>query len=545
MIDRFDYISSVSGGSWASVLYTFLPERIDGKPVGDAQFLIEPTAPAELTMGSSGTADPGNIAYLDEHSLGTVPQRFDAETIAEALWKMWRWGLLGDKDKWRWFWIIAIGEIVLSPFELYDAKLQRRKDYPQTSHFFSESKQYVEQRLMPDNPHLDTSEFHYVRPGRTPLIVNTNIMPDRSDPSPVQIPVQATPRDSGPLGDSPSGPFVSAGSVESFAFTSTIRPATGAPDSANVTIDRRYSLTDIAGCSSAFFASAIIDKIQDEFEDVEEEITKVLGKKLHMQWLARLLRRFIKGRLQPIFEDDGEALIPAYNYWPISEAGSSNPSNKTQGFSDGGDFENSGILGALARTDATKVVSCINAGQGITTDDTTGEVVLDASIPYLFGYKGTPVDGEWVAFTKMSPDEPRSYSQVFSDAGDEFKACRDGLFAANGGGPAGIPGSAPAVFRQTLTAVANPVSGIAAGRKVDVIWIYNCRVDEWQDQITDDDIKAALQQGQEHKDGPLAHFPWYTTAGQLHLPKEAVNMLAQLSAWNVEQIGPMLEDLLG
>jgi hypothetical protein len=69
-----------------------------------------------------------------------------------------------------------------------------------------------------------------------------------------------------------------------------------------------------------------------------------------------------------------------------------------------------------------------------------------------------------------------------------------------------------------------------------VIWIYNNRVNAWQNQITDAGLAADLSNGQAATPaGPLANFPHYDTGLQIYLAPEAVNMLAQLSAWNVQQ----------
>ena len=110
-------------------------------------------------------------------------------------------------------------------------------------------------------------------------------------------------------------------------------------------------------------------------------------------------------------------------------------------------------------------------------------------------------------------------------------------------------------FTQELTTVDNPVAHIKGGRKVTVLWVYNNRVNAWQNAITDADIKEALENGQHDQKadgseatglahGALANFPWYSTGKQIHLDKEAVNMLAQLSAWNVEQLKDQIAELV-
>ena len=47
-----------------------------------------------------------------------------------------------------------------------------------------------------------------------------------------------------------------------------------------------------------------------------------------------------------------------------------------------------------------------------------------------------------------------------------------------------------------------------------------------------------------HGSGSVANFPYYSTGAQIHIDKEGVNMLAQLSAWNVQQLADTIRDLL-
>ena len=118
-------------------------------------------------------------------------------------------------------------------------------------------------------------------------------------------------------------------------------------------------------------------------------------------------------------------------------------------------------------------------------------------------------------------------------------------------------GTYTAAFTQTLVTVENRVANIAAGREVTVVWVYNNRVNDWQQQITDTSLKADLIVGQSNENsngtpidpkgsgtGPLANFPNYYTVEQIYLPPEGVNMLAQLSAWNVQQIQMQINALL-
>jgi len=556
LLDRVDHLSAVSGGSWASVLFTFLPETIGGQPVGDDDFLIAPTAPADLVKGASTEPGAGNVSYLNPYSLGTAPQRFDLRVVARLLYTLYKWGFFSDHGKWPWFWISVVGELILKPWELFDARFDPAKDYLEPARFFSLSKEYVEQRITPSNPSLDPAQFYPVRAGRPPLIVNSNLLQSVSEVSPPQIPVQSTPIETGILGQSPDGTIAGGGSVESFAFTGRLQGQGPSPQTAAVTLDRRYSLCDIAGCSSAFFADFLLQFMNKEIDHITEELVEHL-KVGRFDFLARWIARRVRRKVEAFLDADASQLIPQYNYWPLAEVASPEPENKTFGFSDGGDFENTGILGLLARTNANRVLSFVNSATPLTR---TGDLIVVAGqIAQLFGYKPKPGANGWETYGGMQPDEPMSFAQVFSDAGGEFAALREGLYNASRGG-SGHPeplGSQTVAFRQGLETVANPVAHIAGGRSIEVLWVYNNRVNAWQDAITDGPLTEDLEAGQggQIKDGsprspavanhgPLANFPWYATGSQIHLDREAVNMLAQLSAWNVQQLADQIGELI-
>src|SRR5262249_14307296 len=150
--------------------------------------------------------------------------------------------------------------------------------------------------------------------------------------------------------------------------------------------------------------------------------------------------------------------------------------------------------------------------------------------------------GQWVP---ASP--PLNGVQVFSDQGGEFAALCQGLYDASCGGPNQDSqlGTYTSAFLQTLTTVANTVANIQAGRQIKVLWINNFIVTSWQKQIADPRIQADLALGQSGSpSGPLANFPLYGTVSQLGLDAEGVNMLAQLSAWNVQQLQSQIDQLL-
>jgi hypothetical protein len=521
------YISSVSGGSWASVLYTFLPQTINGANVTDADFLMQPVAPGSLTKGAPSNNAPGNVSYMGPYCMGLAPQQFSLAGIGVFLKTLMDAEFFLNSAQWGWFWIAAIGEILLKPFALYSATYNASGPFVQPSLSFSLSADQVMQSIAKNNPSLGPTDFHLARTGRPQLIVNTNLLESYRLPGSPQIPVQATPIATSVPGHSTDGTVTGGGGVESFGFTSMLNGAGGASGTASIATKRNYSLCDIAGCSSAFFAGILLQFIDDRVQDIVGELVNYLINELGWsKILADLVGAALTIALES-FTSNAADVIPQYNYWPEGQV--SNPSNQTLGFSDGGNFDNSGILGLLAQTDANRIIAFVNTETPLS--GTATNLTLDSSVGLLFGHGGAG-SGDLAGV------------QVFDDSNGAFAALRAGLYNAScGGGPA--LGKATAAFLQKgLVTIENPVANIAGGRVVDVLWVYNNPVSDWQSAITDSGIEHDL--GQVSTEGtPLWNFPNYWTGAQVYLGVEAVNMLAQLSAWNVQQISGTIAEWLG
>jgi hypothetical protein len=519
------YISSVSGGSWASVLYTFLPQSINGTSVSDADFLIEPTPPQNLTMES--------VSSMGQYCMGTAPQQFSLANIGVVLKALMEAGFFLNPSQWSWFWIAGIGELILKPFALYSATYNSNGPFVQPSLMFSLSPKWVTRNITKYNQSLLPSDFYLARYGRPWLIVNTNLLENYLLPSSAQIPVQATPVATSVLGDSPDRTLVGGGGVESFGFTSTLIGAGSMPGTASITTNRNYSLCDIAGCSSAFFASLLLQYINDKIDDIVTEFENYLINDHNWTRLeAEIVGDLIELAVEFFVDTNAADVIPRYNYWRAGQVAS--PSNTPLGFSDGGDFDDSGILGLLAQTNANKIIAFVNTETAL--KGTATNLTLDSSIGLLFGCGGAGsgnLDGVQV-FADENPLYPHG----------AFAAVKSGLHEAScGGGPA--LGKATAAFLQKgLVTFPNPVANIAAGRVVDVLWVYNNPVSDWESQITDSGIRADLK-NVSVKGSPLWNFPNYFTGDQIYLGVEAVNMLAQLSAWNVQQLSGTIAAWLG
>ena len=517
------YISSVSGGSWAAVLYTFLPTTINGVNVTDADFLIQPVPPQSLTKGSPTNNTPGNVSYIGPYCLGTTPQQFSTANIGVFLKTLLDAEFFLSPSQYSWFWIAGIGEIVLKPFQLYSASYDSSGPFVQPTMMFSLSNNEVTQNITAYNPNLAPSDFYLARAGRPALIVNTNLLENLLLPSSPQIPVQATPVATFVPGQSPDGTIKGGGGVESFGFTSMLNGAGANSGTASIATSRNYSLCDIAGCSSAFFAELLLTYIDGAIKEIVADLVSYLINDLHWSQIAADAVGFALTIALESFAADASDVIPMYNYWPAGQVAS--PSNTVLGFSDGGDFDNTGVLGMLAQTNANKIIAFVNTE--IPLSGTLTNLTLDSSVGLLFGYGG-------------AGDGDMSYVQVFNDSnplypGGAFAALQAGLYNASCAGGATLGKGTAAYLQKGLVTIQNTVANIAAGRVVDVLWVYNNPVSEWSSAITDAGIQQDLAQSSSSQ-SPLWNFPNYFTGEQVYLDVEAVNMLAQLSAWNVQQL---------
>lgn len=380
--------------------------------------------------------------------------------------------------------------------------------------------------------------------------LGSNLLQDKNQAESAQIPVQATPIHSGIQGVSPDGAIKGSGSVDSFAFTSNLLGKAEGDDTALVSTKRRYALCDIAGCSSAFFAAYVLQYINKYIDEIVEKMIDNHG-------LKKELAKWFENIIESHLDKEAAHIIPQYNYWSLGEVESSEPTNRTYGFSDGGDFENTGLLGMLAQTDIDRIIVFVNSETPLIKNPETSQILVDSQVPLLFGFN--IVDGTYKSYGGMHPDEPMSYVQLFDNSNNEFETLLAGWYKASCGGSGKDVdlGTYTTAFSQTLTTVENPVANIKGGRVVKVLWVYNNRVNQWQDQIVDKSIQADLKEGQSNQNSngspidpkhislsTLPNFPYYSTSMHIHLSKEDVNMLAQLSAWNVEQLEESIKDLL-
>lgn len=362
-------ISSVSGGTWANTLYTYLPKDIE-----DDTFLGKPELdPSQITI--FGTS-PGSLRYLHQNSLGTVPGRL---------------GILGDigemirlKNEWGYetsdLWQGLVGHSILRHFGLWNPD-PSKNNFDQ--HYFSWTKSYLNAGALKRNSNLTTSDFYTVTRQRPFMVFNTAMFTDDSTSAQLvpfeanfMLGVRQSQFQSGSSG-------IGGGFMESLGMGSNFIQN----DSDNIieigTPSRPYTLADIAGCSSAAFAQIF-----------EEKHTEFKG------------------------------MVPKYKYFPIKNRES--VSAKTYRFADGGSLDNLGINAMLARG-LDRLLVGVNTESGV--ENKNFGVKLAYDIPPLFGlqpykegvgyvpYKDNPTTGAYSLF---------KHNQVFPT--EEFKPLADALW---------------------------------------------------------------------------------------------------------------------
>lgn len=426
-------ISSVSGGSWFAVAYTYLPERfaLDTFLGG----LVDDPSALRLRSGPG----PEQLLDLDAGNFG-APLTKVAMDLAH---------ILGDAVSDRLsgvpphrLWTRQVGEDLLAHFDLASFT-----DEHLPAEFFAADAAMGE-RIAAENPKLP-QRFHAVRRDpetrRAFLIVNGAMCVDDERGDKSLAPVQFTPLFSGVMGrgaGSLSGRPVGGGGISSHAFGGEW--VLGEGETIEVLQDSPLGLSDIAGISSAAHADS-------------------------------LMERSIEG------------LSPQLIYFSPSWK---RPAGTAARFVDAGSLENTGVANLFAYEDIDKVIAVVNGPIGVTVRD-DGGVVLDRQVAALFGRqtfeagrgyppffdsRGDPVPGEGV--------HDYADNQVFSDAKGEFHQLLRAMSKR-------VKDGAPTAVHQRLELVDNQRFAVRGGRQVEVLWIIQSETPQWEAMLQPA-VRAAL-----------------------------------------------------
>jgi hypothetical protein len=465
-------------------------------------------------------------------------------------------------------WAYIVGENVLADFYLYSYKNSIFKPHEtpwqySDAKFFSLSEAYAKSNIFskPEAPPQDA--FVYARtdsadgqPACPMLIINTNIVakncPGNNMAAPMQIPTQVSAVAAGIYGTNPCIiDNVGGGCVEAFAFTSGLSSLSGAEEITAGFLGT-YTLTDITACSSAFYAATLIEQMRKMMAKLMEQndvqlhshfLNFVKNEKNLILSDVQLLLSDIRSKLTAIDEELKtlrlEDFVPQYNYWPVNQVSQGATANRTADFTDGGDLENTGVAGLLAQVQGTvgNIIAFVNGSEVL--EQKNGQIIAATQIAPLFGVAYNESQGLFKNYLPGGVDpfthqtDPVGFLQVFDNSNAEFDDLRQGLYTANGGGAK----TDAAFFQQTLKVVENTLLGITQTHSVNMLWVQNAQVNNWQNRITDETLLQKIQAGQKmdllDKLDEFADFPYYSTFLKIHQTAAETNTLAQMWTWCV------------
>ncbi|MBI1357277.1 MAG: hypothetical protein GC160_23295 [Acidobacteria bacterium] len=490
-LDRVDYISSVSGGSWAATAFTYYSEGA----ANDEQFLGRTTPPEKLRAAT--------LQQISPVSLGaTATESFMSRLVEQALFVSMR--QISPNEVWQ----RAVGATFFERFGLYDRG---------QAEYLSYNDETVAD-ILRRNPGLQGARFHTVRrkagdAKRPYLIVNSTLMwPDAGN----LVPFEYTPLASGSkrrltLEDGGGRrQTVGGGFLESFAFGSgapqqwppeegtACASWAGSVGCVSVPPPRRpFSPAFASGTSSAAFAATN---------------ASLLGGNA-------LLNNYL--RQGP----------PVERYWPIEPLDRSTPpSAEDYTFGDGGSLENYGLIPLLLRG-VERAVVFINTERRLNVDYSPGE-------PPYRQPSITELDGNFGPLFGLLPSDrnqpPTPNNQVFrtEDLSRVLRALREAQ--ADGG---------PMLATTRLQVQDNAWWGLTGGWDVDVCWYYLDRAPAWEARL-DPEVRRLIEAGNRAAPDekiPYWGFPNYKTMFQggklaiIAMSAGEANLLADLCAWAATQ----------
>ncbi len=575
LLEQTRAVSTVSGGSWLGVTFEYLKNG----NVSDDDFLDAYTAPASLTAES--------IKQLSEKAIGyRCTKDFSVlDLLLELVWIA-----IFDRVPSHMYWQTLIGIHIMEYYKLFTSDSSHRPDSFFTFDSTT-LREIVEsnEALADETAHTIASGKSRVR--RPFQVCNMSMFVETPGTDfQYLVPVQATPFFTGIVSTPPeakdfNGSPVGGGGVTSFAFNS--QPVEAGPgEEVKVTQQRQWALVDIVGTSSATFA-ANLQNLARGFVDNPKKLLQEAGTKArHPLAALEKVKPFITdkkpGILQDILGKTGVLTItgkieedlhkvedffdkaglsleeelkaaltditrginPLYTYWPpvgFSPGSKVTPTN----FADGGNLENLGVNAMLTYSDIHNLISFVNCQTAMENVDfgifdVEGNPVegtniqVDSALPPLFGYqpyndgkkdhnnRGYRTYKDKNGNFREGVLDPQSRnSQVF--APEQFQRLLKGLWEASGSGSR----QHAANFTQTMTTVENAWFGVAGGREIKILWVYNNFTGDWYDKLNPD-VQAVVN---DTKD-----FPNYNTY-HINLSPTQVNLLSNMTAWNVAEGG--------
>ncbi|KIG17649.1 hypothetical protein DB30_02924 [Enhygromyxa salina] len=503
LLDEVRAIAAVSGGSWLSAAWTFLPREF-----ADEDFLGPYVAdPGELVLVGPERAPPG--ACLTEVACSNFAHAitrkdFTAVGLTAGVAAFSKRGVPGGR-----VWQAVIGERLFAPFGLYAAS-----DDGQPRSFFAFD-EAAAQAARDANPGLASATAHVVKQphageARRPFyICNVGLEVRDELGEPAIAPLQGTPFFVGvtsqPAARDAWNQRIGGAAVTPFCFGGQLLDRVGPTDAVAddehpiaVRISSLFSLWDLVGTSSAFYADFLFDRQRD-------------------------------------------GIVPRYDYFcPAADP----PAGQPNHFVDGGSVDTLGVTALLAYEDIDSLIVFVNGPEPVErSTDGLDLVIVDRGIPPLFGYQPYREGVGYLPYAAGAPAIPAGacgdvdpkatdfrHDRVFPE--HAFAELLDGLWAATSGGGERAGVESCAFLQRSLKVQANAWFGVRE-RVVDVLWFHLDPASTWTDQLRPV-VAAAVPQ----------RWPNYPTI-ETGLSAPQVNYLAHFTAWCVAARAPELRELFG
>jgi hypothetical protein len=554
LLGQVKALSTVSGGSWLGVPFEFL--RPSGPSDGAYLGTFNP---------NQGSVTPDQLAQLPAGNAGVpiTSDLFLPELLALEAFLLYEF--LNVPPSMLWQTVIALN--ILRVYGLFSPNVQF-----EPTDLFSYNQQSWQSGVTGPNPTLATETANLFADSTTsgrirrPYVICNMGMFLKEPNTQVELlaPVQATPFFTGivgsPTGTDYNGLATGGGGMTSFVFNSLyVSQSVGAT---TVAQKRQWSLTDMVGTSSAFYAEIV----QNQLAEWEQDPAKLAEVMLEY---ADAILKWIESHFEPATQERARAkafikqhaaaaavqsdvsvlrfsftglqsIDPAYYYWSIAHPTVVSQPQPTR-FADGGSLENTGINGMLAYADIDNLIAFVNTevpmvlgeygisdGKGGFVPDTN--IVVDESIPPLFGYQPyesgqiDQLNKGYVLYAGATGTDYPMYanSQVFPSA--SFQTFLQQIWKNSGSGT----NAGPAISAQPLAVQPNTWFGIKGNKTVTVVWCYLSMVTAWQNQFQNNPAVAALVVSAMSK----MNFPHYNTI-DTSLSATDVNLLSALTAWCV------------
>lgn len=547
-----NYITAVSGGSWAAVPYTYLPHTVAGQPIDDACtlprdmektsglnhrcFLGEYRSPEELT--SSLLEDRSNGMMAEAIPSGVVAPRFIWEAIK------------GRRDE---IYSRTIGHFFLNNFGL-NKRTQfftwKEKDLVR---ILDENKD--QKKLNGDN--LDKEDFITVERKRPYLVVGGTLLarekPLKDDvfhfemtplyvgaPSQAEIAVERLDPGTGEvqvLGQR----IVGTDELEAYRAASERGP-NGLID------DKRGNLVNTRLVGGGYVEPFAYDSTEPKFLENNRVKAKV-GTRRHQFTLSDVVGTSGAAPQETLVVLGFQTLgFPEYDHWPIpnARAGVAEDEEKPDleayeySHGDGGHLDNLGVMPLLARG-VDKIIAFVNtptrfrpyedcADTGCTPPrkPVYGQVLVDDLVAMF-----RPIDAK--PFNKVFTAGEQGLNDLYMDFAKDRELGQ------------------PLTSCRQYEVVENLLYNIKprAGYKPTICWVYLERAGAWLDKVAHNkNISAETCRDLVLGRGPYLNFPHYKTFFQeklriIGLETEQVNALSDLTSWSVLASATEISSKLG